>query len=188
MKKLSIFLVFLIGMLLTSCADREEARRPISRSSGSFLKKSVEINKVVVAEEEEIFDSIMKANPNKEYFLSQKGCWYTYLEKSETEDYLPQAGDFVYFDSEITSVYGDTIYRKGELKTRKYMVDKEDILIGLRDGIKRLKKGEKAQFLFPSHVAYGYMGDKKRIGMNVPIIYTVTIIDIEKQDEPLKLN
>lgn len=188
MKKLSVFFVFLLGMALTGCADREEARRPVSRSSGSFLKKSVEISKEVVAEEEEIFDSIMKANPDTEYLLSQKGYWYAFIEKSETEDYLPEAGDLVYFDSQITSVYGDSIYRKGELKTREYMVDKEEILIGLRDGLKRLKKGEKAQFLFPSHVAYGYIGDKNRIGMNVPVIYTVTVIDIKKQDEPLKLN
>jgi len=120
--------------------------------------------------------------------LSQKGYWYTFLEKSEAEDYLPKAGDLVYFDSQITSVSGDSIYRKGELKTREYMVDKEEILIGLRDGLKRLKKGEKAQFLLPSHVAYGYLGDKNRIGMNVPIIYTVTVVDIKKQSEPLKIN
>lgn len=183
-----MFFVFLIGGVLMSCADREEPRRPVTHGSGSFLKKSVEISKEIVADEEEIFDSIMKTDNEKEYILSQKGYWYTFLKKSEIEDYLPVAGDLVYFDSEITSVTGDSIYRKGELKTREYMVDKEEIIIGLRDGLKRLKKGEKAQFLFPSHVAYGYLGDKQRIGMNVPIIYTVTIIDIKKQEEQLKLN
>ncbi len=181
MKK--IFLISLIGMVMGSCADREEPRRPVNHGSGSFLKQSIEIGKELVSEEEEIFDSIMKANPDQEYFLSQKGYWYTFLEKSETESYLPVAGDLVYFDSEIYSVSGDTIYRKGELKTREYMVDKEEIIIGLRDGLKRLKKGEKAQFLFPSHVAYGYVGDKDRIGMNVPVVYTVTILDIKSKEE-----
>jgi len=181
MKK--IFLISLIGISLLSCADREEARRPVTHGSGSFLKQSIEIGKELVSEEEEIFDSIIKANPDKEYILSQKGYWYTFLEESETENYLPTVGDLVYFDSEIYSVSGDTIYRKGELQTREYMVDKEEIIIGLRDGLKRLKKGEKAQFLFPSHVAYGYIGDKKRIGMNVPIVYTVTILDIKNKEE-----
>lgn len=174
----SLLLTFAVG-----CADREEARRPISRASGSFLKKSIEINKGLVAEEEQIFDSIMKSYPEREYLVSRKGYWYTYVEKSESETYLPKAGDLVYFDSEIMSVSGDTIYKSGELKTKEYMVDKEDILIGLRDGIKKMKKGEKIQFLFPSHVAYGYLGDKNRIGMNEPIIYTVSVIDIKKQEE-----
>ena len=166
-----------------SCAEREEARRPITHGSGSFLKKSIEIGKELVLEEKEIFDSLIKANSDKEYILSQKGYWYTFVEQSETEEYFPKEGDLVYFDSEIYSVSGDTIYRKGELKTREYMVDKEEIIIGLRDGIKRLKKGEKAQFLFPSHVAYGYIGDKNRIGMNVPIVYTITILDIKKDEK-----
>src|SRR5690554_6605934 len=141
-----ILYIVLVGFSLLSCADREEARRPVTHGSGSFLKQSIEIGKELVSEEEEIFDSIIKANPDKEYILSQKGYWYTLLEESETENYLPKVGDLVYFDSEIYSVSGDTIYRKGELQTREYMVDKEEIIIGLRDGLKRLKKGEKAQF------------------------------------------
>jgi len=181
MKK--IFFITLIGFILTSCADREEPRKPINHGSGSFLKKSIEIGKELVSEEEAMFDSLIKANSDKEYILSQKGYWYTMIKQSETEDYLPKAGDLVYFDSEIYSVSGDTIYREGEIRTREYMVDKEEIIIGLRDGIKRLKKGEKAQFLFPSHVAYGYIGDKNRIGMNVPIVYTVTILDIKKEEK-----
>lgn len=186
MKTYSIRILFLLTFFVFGCAQKEEARRPVSRVSGSFLKKSIEISKEVVSDEEKVFDSIIKANTDKEYFLSQKGYWYTFLEASATEDYLPKSGDIVYFDSEILSVSGDTIYKSGEIPTREYMVDKEDIIIGIRDGVKRMKKGEKVQFLFPSHVAYGYLGDKKKIGMNVPIIYTVTILDIKKNNNDLK--
>lgn len=190
MKRYNTFFISLALILVIGCADREEARWPVSRASGSFLKQSIEMNKEIVADEEEIFDSIMRANADRDYFLSRKGYWFTYLKKSETENYRPAVGDLVYFDSEIMSVTGDTIYREGEIKTREYMVDKENILIGLRDGIKKMKKGEKVQFLFPSHVAYGYLGDKNRIGMNVPVLYTVTLLDIKKLDKenPIKIN
>lgn len=185
MKIKNLSILFLLIFFVFGCVQKEEARKPISRVSGSFLKKSIEISKEVVSDEEKVFESIIKANTDKTYFLSQKGYWYTIIEASPTEDYLPKSGDIVYFDSEILSVSGDTIYRSGEIPTREYMVDKEDIIIGIRDGVKRMKKGEKAQFLFPSHVAYGYLGDKKRIGMNVPIIYTVTVLDIKKNNNDL---
>ncbi|MFA7446138.1 MAG: gliding motility-associated peptidyl-prolyl isomerase GldI, partial [Flavobacteriaceae bacterium] len=136
MKKL-FFYTLLLGISLTGCAERQEARQPVSRSSGSFLKKSIEISKELIASEEALFESVMKENPQTEYLTSQKGYWYVYLKKSQTEDYLPQAGDLVYFDSEITDIQGDTIYATGELETREYMIDKEEIIIGLRDGIKR---------------------------------------------------
>lgn len=186
MKTKSLGIIFLLAFFAFGCAQKEEPRKPISRVSGSFLKKSIEISKEVVSDEEQVFDSIIKANADTAYFLSQKGYWYTFLETSTTEDYLPKSGDIVYFDSEIFSVSGDTIYKSGEIPTKEYMVDKEDIIIGIRDGVKRMKKGEKVQFLFPSHVAYGYLGDKKRIGMNIPIIYTLTILDIKKNNNDLK--
>ncbi len=185
MKIKNLSILFLLTFFVFGCVQKEEARKPVSRVSGSFLKKSIEISKEVVSDEEKVFDSIIKANADKNYFLSQKGYWYTFLEVSTTEDYLPKSGDLVYFDSEILSVSGDTIYKSDEIPTIEYMVDKEDIIIGIRDGVKRMKKGEKAQFLFPSHVAYGYLGDKKRIGMNVPIIYTVTVLDIKKNNNDL---
>lgn len=183
MKLNNILSLLCLSILLASCAEKEDPRRPISHASGSFLKKSIELNKKLVAEEESIFDSIMKANPDQHYALSQKGYWFTILEEIPQENYFPQVGDLVYFDSTIMDVSGDTIYKQGELPVREYMVDKEEIIIGLRDGIKRLNKGDKAQFLFPSHVAYGYIGDKKRIGRNQPIIYNVTILDIKKQND-----
>ena len=64
-------------------------------------------------------------------------------------------------------------------KYQNYLVDKQEIMIGLRDGIKLMRKNEKVSFLFPSHIAYGYLGDKNRIGPNVPIICTVTLTDFK---------
>ena len=52
-------------------------------------------------------------------------------------------------------------------------------MMGLRDGIKLMKKGETITFLFPSHMAYGYHGDDKKIGTNEPLICTVTLNDIK---------
>jgi FKBP-type peptidyl-prolyl cis-trans isomerase len=56
--------------------------------------------------------------------------------------------------------------------------------MGLRDGIKLMRKNEKVTFLFPSHMAYGYRGDTKRIKTNQPIICTVTLNDFGVQAKP----
>jgi FKBP-type peptidyl-prolyl cis-trans isomerase len=54
-------------------------------------------------------------------------------------------------------------------------------MTGLQNGIKIMKKNEKVTFLFPSHIAYGYHGDNKKIGANEPLICTVTLNNIEKK-------
>jgi len=48
-------------------------------------------------------------------------------------------------------------------------------MTGLREGIKLMHKNEKVTFLFPSHIAYGYHGDDKRIGTNQPLMCTVSL-------------
>ena len=63
------------------------------------------------------------------------------------------------------------------------LVDKQELFLGLRDAVKMLKEKERATFLFPSSIAFGYHGDENKIGSNVPLKSTITILQIEKQQE-----
>ena len=186
--KSKIFTISLFfGMLFAiGCQDRE-ARRPIQQSSGTFMKESVVRNKKLIASEEKMIDSIIKSNPDKKYFASQKGYWYTYEIKNETDTLRPKRGDVAFFEYELFDLKGNVIYTALELRPQDYLVDKEEIMMGLRDGIKLMRKNEKITFLFPSHMAYGYLGDKNRIGSNVPIMCTVTLTDFEKESDLTKI-
>ncbi|MEZ4838575.1 gliding motility-associated peptidyl-prolyl isomerase GldI [Flavobacterium sp.] len=187
MKTKTLYYFLLIGMFLAISCQDPEARRPIQKSSGSFMKESVNRNKQLIAKEEKLIDSIIKSNPEKTYLASQKGYWYTYEVKNEKDTLRPKMGDVAFFDYEIYDIYGNVIYTALELRSQDYLVDKQEIMIGLRDGIKLMRKNEKVTFLFPSHMAYGYLGDKNRIGSNVPIRCTVTLNDFEKESELKKM-
>jgi len=54
-------------------------------------------------------------------------------------------------------------------------------MVGLRHAVKLMHKGETVSFIFPSHMAYGYLGDKEKIGTNVPLICKVTLNDIKPE-------
>ncbi len=175
--KYSIYILSLLFML-TSCS-KQQARKPVSYTESSFIKESIERNKKLVANEEKLIDDIIKKDTLKEYIASAKGYWYKYDTKNEEILPNPKRGDIAYFDYEIKDLTNQLIYSKEELKSQEYYVDKENILMGLRDGIKLMKKGETITFLFPSHMAYGYRGDTKKIGSNEPIICTVTLNEIK---------
>ena len=171
--------VLLIGMLLVMSCKETEARRPISYATGTYKKAMIEKNIKLVAQEEKIIDSIMKSTPEKEYLISKKGFWYTYEQRNETDTLTPKRGDMAYFEYELNDIYGNVIYTALELRPQEYLVDKQEIMTGLRHGIKLMRKNEKVTFLFPSHVGYGYLGDKNRIGPNVPLKCTVTLTDFK---------
>lgn len=80
--KISIY-TLLFAVLLVSCKHHEEARRPISRASGTFMKKSADRNKKLVASEEDVIKKIIKSNPKIKYFATRKGYWLYYEEKTQ---------------------------------------------------------------------------------------------------------
>lgn len=173
-KKL-ILSIFVVTFLASGCKHHQEARKPISQKSGSFMKKSIERNKKLIAGEEGQIDSIIKSNPKIKYIASTKGYWYTYLIQNKIDTLTPKKGDVAFFDYEIKDLKGNIIYSELELQPQTYAIDKQNIMTGLREGIKLMHKNEKVAFLFPSHIAYGFHGDDKKIGPNQPLLCTVTL-------------
>lgn len=173
----TILLAFLGTLLVSGCKQSQEARRPVSQASGTFMKKSAERNKKLIATEEDQIDSVIKSNPKVKYMASTKGYWYSYIVQNTLDTLTPKKGDVAFFNYEIKDLKGKIIYSEVELKPQTYAIDKQNIMTGLREGIKLMHKKEKVIFLFPSHIAYGYHGDEKKIGPNQPLLCTVTLHD-----------
>lgn len=177
-----IVMLLVVFITFFSC-KQPQARMPISRSSGTFLKESAVRTKKLVAGEERKIDSIIKSNPQIKYIASKKGYWYHYVTKNEKDTIRPKKGDVAHFDYEIQDLKGNVLYSEVELRPQTYIVDKQNIIMGLRDGIKLMRKNEKVTFLFPSHMAYGYRGDTKLIKSNQPILCNVTLHDFKPQEK-----
>lgn len=174
--------VILLLIFAASCKS-PEARYPVSQNSGSYIDESVERNKEMIAQEEDYIKEVMVKNVDTEYLSSADGFWYYYNEKStdSTNTNTPDFGDIVVFDYSISSIEGKSIYAEGEKPTREYTMDKEKLFTGLRQGLKLMKEGETVTFLFPSHKAFGYYGDKEKIGSNTPITARVTLHEIKEE-------
>ena len=178
-----LLIVFFSGILLSSCKQPQEARKPISHSSGSFMKQSIARNKKIIAGEEEQIKAIIKSDTAKKYIASKKGYWYYYESRNLTDSITPKKGDIAFFDYEIKNLEGKIIYSKEELEPQIYRVDKQNIMMGLRDGIKLMRKKEKVRFLFTSHMGYGFHGDNNKIGTNQPLFCTVTLNNFMPESE-----
>lgn len=176
-----IIIFFVLAAFATSCKQSQEARRPISQASGSFMKKSAERNKKLVASEEGQIKAVIKKNPKVKFIASTKGYWYAYQAKNLLDTLTPKKGDVAFFDYELKDLKGNIIYSQQELQPQIYYVDKQNIMMGLRDGIKLMHKKEKVVFLFTSHMGYGYHGDNKKIGTNQPLLCTVTLRDFKSE-------
>lgn len=98
MSKFSTLIVFgfFLSIIASSCKQHQDARKPISQTSGSFMKKSIARNKKLVASEETEIEALIKSNPNVKYIASKKGYWYTYETKNEIDSLTPKKGDVAF--------------------------------------------------------------------------------------------
>lgn len=166
------------ALLLAACKS-PEARRPISSKSGSFIDASVARNIKLNEKEQSYIKKIMKENPDEDYIASENGFWYYYNIKQQADSLIsPDFGDIVNFNYDIKTLNGQVIYTKDDIKTQNYVMDKQELFSGLREGLKLMKAGETVTFMFPSQKAYGYYGDENRIGTNVPLICEVSVNSI----------
>lgn len=169
------FLLLIISVV--SCKS-PEARQPVSHQTGSFINASVERNIKLNKKEKEKIEQIIKSDTTNDYIASESGFWYTYETKVEKDTITADFGDVVNFDYNVKSLGGQVIYSDEDIQPRNYIMDKEELFTGLREGLKLMKPGETVTFLFPSQKAYGYYGDTNKIGTSVPLMCEVTVNSI----------
>ena len=178
-------LISLCIVLLWACQG-PEARRPVKVKTGTFIKQSVERNKQLLAREEGLIREIIRNDSVNQYFDTGDGSWFYYLRKNEASFYTPEPDDLVTLTYDVVSLANDTIYSREEVGILQYKVDRQELFPGIRSGVKLLKELESATFLFPSAMAYGYHGDDNKIGVNVPVKSTLTILKIEKKQDSIQ--
>ncbi|MDZ7614904.1 MAG: gliding motility-associated peptidyl-prolyl isomerase GldI [Flavobacteriaceae bacterium] len=170
------FITVLIVVLFFSCADTEP-RKPVVRKTGTFLKESIQRNIDKNKLEEEILTLRIKKDTLNNYLESEQGFWYFYVQKDTLNGQPPKKGDEVVFGYEVKRINDSIVYSEDVLGDIHYIVDKQELISGLQDGIKLMRKGEIVTFLFPSHKAFGYSG-AEGINPNEPLIYTVHLKEI----------
>lgn len=176
----SLLLLSLLTIFVVSCKN-PEARRPVKSTSGSFIKESVERNKKIFDQEQAVIEAIIEQNGETEYLSSESGFWYYYNSKDSIATQFPQIGDAVTFTYDIKNLNGDMVLSKEDNGLQNYKIDQtnQELISGIRDGLKLMKAGETVTFLFPSFKAYGYYGIENKLGTNVPVQSTVTLKTIQ---------
>ena len=124
-----------------------------------------------------------KTDSLREYIATESGFWYTLTQKdSTTSNQKPAVGDLITFTYNVKDLAGNVIVSAKENGIQTYKVDQsnQDLISGIRDGVKLLSPGEKATFIFPSYKAYGYYGIEKKLGTNEPITSDITLLSINQ--------
>ncbi|WP_347374436.1 gliding motility-associated peptidyl-prolyl isomerase GldI [Aequorivita sp. Q41] len=178
-----LFYIILFSAFIVSCKS-PEARRPIQNHSGTFIKESAVRNKKIYDQEKSVIEKIIEKDSTTNYIASENGFWYYYNTRDTTTTEVPVLGDVVKFTFDIKDLNGSIVVSEKENGLQQYKVDQsnQELISGIREGIKLMKEGETVTFLFPSYKAYGYYGIGEKLGTNIPVQSTVTLHSIEQSN------
>ena len=174
-----IFSTSLLLIVFLSCQN-QEARRPINKKKQVFLKESAKRNKNIISIEQTLFKQVISKEDQLTFEVSPRGFWYAYQKNTSLDLALPKKGDLVTIKYRINDLNGNLIYDEKELGNVNFLVDQDDLIPALREGVKYLRTGEVGVFLFPSYLCYGYQGDGEKIGINQPLRFTIELLKLEK--------
>ncbi len=171
------WVILISSLMLISCRN-PKPRQPVMRTGKVDMSESIAFNKDLLKHEEQLFKIFMEHDTIHTYINSHSGFWYAYETEKIEDSITPIKGNEVTFLYDVKSVDGTTIYSHEELSEKTYIIDQQEFIQGVQEGIKLMKVNEKVLFLLPSLKAYSYHGDDDRIKSNTPLIITVELLEI----------
>lgn len=131
-----------------------------------------DLNRYMVQKDKEIIESYIERKKlgMKE---SPTGLWY--LIKSEGTGDLLKENDRVYMNYECGLLDGTKCYSSDSLGVKEIVLGKSSLEKGLDEGLRMLRSGGEASFILPPFLAFGLLGDGKKIPPRAIIIYNITV-------------
>ena len=173
---LKIFVVLFYTFSLNACISNTDNRKEVPQKN---VKESlVKANKyLVIAENDEINNYINRRS--WEMIETGTGLRYEIYEQGTGPEVVK--GQIVVLNYELRLITGDLVYSSEMDGAKSFMVGYWGLETGLEEAVLFLKKGDKARIILPSHLAYGLLGDQKRIPSRSTLIYNVEVTNIIEQ-------
>ncbi|MFN5296322.1 MAG: FKBP-type peptidyl-prolyl cis-trans isomerase [Flavobacteriales bacterium] len=74
---------------------------------------------------------------------------------------------------------GTICYTADVTNPKHVHIGHDNVESGLHEALQLMRAGDKARFIFPSHLAFGFTGDSQKIPQNASVIYDIQLLRIE---------
>jgi len=98
--------------------------------------------------------------------------------------YEPTQGTQALKDQHVLIAYkislldGTLCYEASPANPKDVFIGHDNVETGLHEALQLMHEGEKARFIFPSHLAFGFTGDSGKIPQNASVIYDIHLLKI----------
>ncbi len=169
------FLFIFFSISLIYCGDKP--KQFTNEEMKQYREPMIRVNKIMVDN-----DSILIANYCKRRSwtmqVSKTGFWYRI--ENPTNILSIVEGNLVSLRYKIELLDGTICYSSDSLGVKTFRVGKSSEPQGLDQAVRLLKKNDKMILILPPHLAFGLIGDEKRIPARSILVYHIEVVNVVK--------
>lgn len=170
---MKLVLFVFLSIVLVACSTSTE-KKEIDWTK----QKSIEMNQRIAQKEK--LNIAMYLEHRKMLNMQQTGSGLYYGIYKKTDGDSAKTGMEAGVKYIITFLNGDTCYVTPKDEIVYFKIDKTDIESGVQEGVKKMKLGEKAILIIPSHLAHGITGDNNKIPPITPLVIDLELKELKK--------
>ncbi len=170
LKPVSVLYILMLAVFLPVACQRKGAQVPANKIQAvdSTEMKLRDYNREVTRKEDSAILEFIGSQPDK-FTKTASGIWFCLLQSSGLEPLA--TGSDVTFSYRAFTMDGILVLEEGN-KTIRF--GKKEVVTGLEEGLKLMKRGEKARFIVPWYLAYGARGNEM-IGPCTTLIFVAEV-------------
>lgn len=162
-------IAFTVICLGVSCRQEKPDE---SVSQGPGKQEMAELNRYLVQKDREIIENYIS---RKDLLMTESPTGLWYMIKNEGAGEYLKDNDRILMDYECTLLDGTLCYSSSDLGPKEIVLGKTNLEAGLNEGLRLLKPGAEAIFILPPFLAYGLVGDGKKIPPRTTIVYSISL-------------
>ena len=163
--------IAIISVFLFACRNGSENKNPVYKPNKNDM---ADMNNFLVQKDRERIQSYFERKG-----LSMKetptGLWYNII-KEGNGNFLND-NDRIRYEYDCSLLDGSKCYNSQELGAAEIQIGRSELPIGLYEGMKLLKRGGEAIFILPPFLAYGLIGDGKKIPPRATVVYSIRVLE-----------
>lgn len=161
-------------LLLQSCGNsRNNTTKKTDIQSKEFQDKLVDANKMYVKRESDEIDQYLK---RKGWEMTTTGTGLRYMITRKGNGTVPRHEQRVKVNFKVSLMDGTVCYSSDSTGAYEFVVGMSNVESGLHEGIQYMHVGDKAIMILPSHLAYGLIGDEKKIPPRASLVYELELL------------
>lgn len=174
MKKITLVTLFLLVLLyLIGCKQNAEQQPQKANKPKGASEQLEQVNKVLAEKDQETIRQFLKRR-DMSMEQTSSGLWYRIIEQMPQTEKITSSKQVVY--SYHTRLLDGTLCYSSDVSgPRKVKMESAQIVPGMKEALLLLHEGDSAQFILPPHLAYGLIGDQKRIPARAILFYDVRV-------------